>query len=235
MVPQASSSRNIGSRTTSARLASSQRWLAGSSLKPSAANRSPTSLLVSPESIRVARPATSEIPARRRDVDFESPERKFPSRRTAPRRSSVPYACAFTSGQLYAKAPPADFPVCPRDVTVFEKNDYAGGHSHTATIAEEGRELGLDTGFIVYNDRTYPRFSGMLADLGVATQPSEMSFCMRCDRCAVEYSGSRLRGLFPRLPGFATPRPIALGDCSIRTCARADGALVPPALRRRTA
>ena len=52
------------------------------------------------------------------------------------------------------------------DVTVFEKNDYAGGHSHTVTIAEEGRELGLDTGFIVYNDRTYPRFSRMLADLG---------------------------------------------------------------------
>ena len=77
-----------------------------------------------------------------------------------------------------------------RDVTVFEKNDYAGGHSHTATIAEEGRELGLDTRFIVYNDRTYPRFSGMLADLGVATQPSEMSFSMRCDRCAVEYSES---------------------------------------------
>ena len=93
------------------------------------------------------------------------------------------------------------------DVTVFEKNDYAGGHSHTVTIAEEGRELGLDTGFVVYNDRTYPRFSGMLADLGVATQPSEMSFSMRCDRCAVEYSGSGLRGLFPRLaqalnPGF---------------------------------
>lgn len=93
------------------------------------------------------------------------------------------------------------------EVTVFEKNDHAGGHSHTVTVADGGRELGLDTGFIVYNDRTYPNFSRMLADLGVATQESEMSFSMRCERCAVEYSGSGLRGLFPRLkqalrPGF---------------------------------
>jgi predicted NAD/FAD-binding protein len=93
------------------------------------------------------------------------------------------------------------------DVTVFEKNDEPGGHSHTVSVVDKRGELGLDTGFIVYNDRTYPWFSRMLADLEVETQPSEMSFSMRCDRCKVEYSGSGLRGLFARIsqalrPGF---------------------------------
>jgi uncharacterized protein len=93
------------------------------------------------------------------------------------------------------------------DVTVFEKNDEPGGHSHTVSVVDERGELGLDTGFIVYNDRTYPWFSRMLADLEVDTQPSEMSFSMRCDRCKVEYSGSGMRGLFARIsqalrPGF---------------------------------
>ncbi|MGH7856771.1 MAG: NAD(P)/FAD-dependent oxidoreductase [Candidatus Binatia bacterium] len=87
------------------------------------------------------------------------------------------------------------------EVTVFEKNDYAGGHSHTVAVEDDGRELGLDTGFIVYNEETYPGFSRMLAELGVATQESEMSFGMSCRRCSIEYSGRGLRGLFgdPRL------------------------------------
>jgi uncharacterized protein len=92
-------------------------------------------------------------------------------------------------------------------VTVFEKNDEPGGHSHTVSVVDARGELGLDTGFIVYNDRTYPWFSRMLADLEVDTQPSEMSFSMRCDRCRVEYSGGGMQGLFARIsqavrPGF---------------------------------
>jgi uncharacterized protein len=82
------------------------------------------------------------------------------------------------------------------DVTVFEKDPRAGGHSHTIVVEDEGEALGLDTGFIVYNERTYPSFTRLLAELGVATQPSEMSFSARCDRCAIEYSGCGLRGLF---------------------------------------
>ena len=84
------------------------------------------------------------------------------------------------------------------DVTVFEKSDYAGGHSNTIAVLDEGEELGLDTGFIVYNERTYPRFTQLLAELGVATQPSEMSFSASCRRCAVEYSGNGFGGLFAR-------------------------------------
>jgi predicted NAD/FAD-binding protein len=91
------------------------------------------------------------------------------------------------------------------DVTVFEKEPRAGGHSNTVVIEEEGRELGLDTGFIVYNERTYPHFTRLLADLGVATQESEMSLSVRCRRCKVEWCGRSFRGLFGRLAQLFRP------------------------------
>ena len=84
------------------------------------------------------------------------------------------------------------------DVSVFEKETRAGGHSNTVVIEEDGRELGLDTGFIVYNERTYPHFTRLLAALGVVTQESEMSLSVGCRRCGVEWCGRNLRGLFAR-------------------------------------
>ncbi len=73
------------------------------------------------------------------------------------------------------------------DVTVFERDERAGGHSHT--IAHEG--LALDTGFLVHNTRTYPLFVRLLAELGVRTQESDMSFSVSCASCGLEYSGRR--------------------------------------------
>lgn len=84
------------------------------------------------------------------------------------------------------------------EIAVFEKHDYAGGHSNTISVTDGARELGLDTGFIVYNERTYPAFTALLAELGVETHASEMSFGVACRRCAIEYSGSGPRGLFAR-------------------------------------
>ena len=86
------------------------------------------------------------------------------------------------------------------DVTVFERNDYLGGHArtHLVTDRRSGRTLALDTGFVVFNEPNYPLFSRLLERLGVASQPAEMSFGVRCERCGVEYSSRGLRGLFAR-------------------------------------
>jgi predicted NAD/FAD-binding protein len=91
------------------------------------------------------------------------------------------------------------------DVTLFEANDYPGGHTHTVTVAEAGRTLAIDTGFIVCNDRTYPRFLGLLEELGVAWRPTEMGFSVSCARCGLEYSGGSLATLFAQKRNLLRP------------------------------
>src|SRR5699024_219941 len=78
------------------------------------------------------------------------------------------------------------------DVTVFEADDRAGGHTHTVMVGEQP----VDTGFIVLNDRNYPRFQSLLAHLNVATQPSDMSFGVSLGDGAVEWAGDNWRTLF---------------------------------------
>ena len=89
------------------------------------------------------------------------------------------------------------------EVTVFERDSRAGGHTHT--IAHDG--LALDTGFLVHNTRNYPLLVRLLAELGVGTQESEMSFSVGCDRCGLEYSGRRP---FAQRRNTASPRFAAL-------------------------
>lgn len=82
------------------------------------------------------------------------------------------------------------------DLTIFEANDYVGGHTHTVPVEANGQRLNIDTGFIVYNDWTYPNFIKLLTKLGVESQPTSMSFSVRCDRSGLEYNGTSLNGLF---------------------------------------
>lgn len=82
------------------------------------------------------------------------------------------------------------------EVTLYEANDYAGGHTATVDVEWDGRTYGVDTGFIVFNDWTYPSFIAMLTELGVAWQPSNMSFSLRCERTGLEYNGTSLNTLF---------------------------------------
>lgn len=82
------------------------------------------------------------------------------------------------------------------EVTVFEGEAYAGGHTHTVVVDAPGGAVAVDTGFIVFNDRTYPLFTRLLDRLGVATRDTEMSFSVRCDRTGLEYNGTTLNGLF---------------------------------------
>ena len=77
------------------------------------------------------------------------------------------------------------------DVELFERDDRAGGHSNTVEHLVAGRTLRLDTGFIVHNEDTYPNLVRLFRELGVRTQPSEMSFSVACERHDLEYSGSR--------------------------------------------
>jgi predicted NAD/FAD-binding protein len=82
------------------------------------------------------------------------------------------------------------------EVTVFEAADYIGGHTHTVDVELEGQRYSVDTGFIVFNDRTYPHFTGLLAELGVESQPTSMSFSVSSELTSLEYNGTSLRALF---------------------------------------
>lgn len=86
-------------------------------------------------------------------------------------------------------------------VTVFEADTRLGGHAHTHNVPQQdGPALGIDTGFIVHNERTYPTLLRLFAELGVETQGSEMSMSIRCDGCGLEYAGARggARGIIAR-------------------------------------
>ena len=67
------------------------------------------------------------------------------------------------------------------DVSLFEANDYLGGHTHTVCFKTKETAYSIDTGFIVFNKRTYPNFCKLLEELNVTIQPSEMSFSYRSD------------------------------------------------------
>ena len=78
------------------------------------------------------------------------------------------------------------------DVTLFEADGRLGGHAHTHQIPlPDGRELAIDTGFIVHNQRTYPLLTRLFTELGVTTQESEMSMSVRCGGCGLQYAGQR--------------------------------------------
>jgi predicted NAD/FAD-binding protein len=90
------------------------------------------------------------------------------------------------------------------DITVFEAADHAGGHTHTHDIEHEGRRIAVDTGFIVCNDRTYPNFLALLAELGVELQPSDMSFSVQTST-GLEYNGTTLNSLFAQRRNLVRP------------------------------
>ena len=92
------------------------------------------------------------------------------------------------------------------DITVFEANDYIGGHTHTVEVEKDGEISAIDTGFIVFNDRTYPHFVKLIKELGVPFQKSEMSFSVRNDSINLEYNGNNLNTLFAQRRNLCSPR-----------------------------
>ncbi len=81
------------------------------------------------------------------------------------------------------------------DVSVYEAGDYIGGHTHTIDVEQSGKRYAVDTGFIVYNEKNYPHFTRLLNELGVQTQPTEMSFSVQCQRSGLEYNGTSISKL----------------------------------------
>ena len=87
-------------------------------------------------------------------------------------------------------------------VTLYESESRTGGHSHTV----EADGMAVDTGFIVYNDATYPNLVALFDHLGVPTRAAEMSFAVSLDRGRLEYSGTDLGGLFAQRRNLVSPR-----------------------------
>jgi predicted NAD/FAD-binding protein len=91
------------------------------------------------------------------------------------------------------------------DITVFEAASHVGGHTHTHEVAVGGETHAVDTGFIVFNDWTYPNFIELLTELGVASQPSHMSFSVRVEQSGLEYNGTSLNSLFAQRRNLLRP------------------------------
>jgi predicted NAD/FAD-binding protein len=91
------------------------------------------------------------------------------------------------------------------DITVYEANDYIGGHTHTHEISHQGKQFSVDTGFIVFNHKTYPNFIALLKELGVQEQLSTMSFGVKCDKTGLEYMGSTINSLFAQRRNIFRP------------------------------
>lgn len=92
------------------------------------------------------------------------------------------------------------------DISVFEAGSHIGGHSHTHDVIVGDRAYAVDTGFIVFNDWTYPRFIELIDELGVASRPSHMSFSVRCEQTRLEYNGTSLDTLFAQRRNLLRPR-----------------------------
>jgi uncharacterized protein len=152
-----------------------------------------------------------------------------PSGGPADRRLRVAVVGTGISGLVAARGLAED---C--DLTVFEAADRLGGHTHTRTLTLQGREYRVDSGFIVFNDWTYPNFRALLAELGVGSRDAPMSFSVRCRDSGLEYAGTNLDALFAQRRNLLSPGFLGMLSDILRfnrsapldlAAGRADGSL----------
>ncbi len=91
------------------------------------------------------------------------------------------------------------------EVAVFESADWAGGHTHTVDVPAVGRTWAVDTGFIVFNEVTYPNFCEILRRLGVGSQPTRMTFSVACERTGLEYNAHSFGTFFAQRRNLLSP------------------------------
>jgi len=122
------------------------------------------------------------------------------------------------------------------DVTLFEQNDYPGGHTNTVTAAEPGtgRAVPIDTGFMVFNQVTYPLLTRLFTQLGVPIKPTAMSFSVRHADTGLEFCGSSLNHLFAQRRNLFRPRFYRLLAAVNRFNREAVAALDDPAIQSET-
>jgi predicted NAD/FAD-binding protein len=92
------------------------------------------------------------------------------------------------------------------DLTIYEKADYAGGHANTVSVEEDNRPVPIDTGFMVFNEVTYPHLTRLFRELGVAVKPAPMSFSVQHLPTKLEFCGSSLNHLFAQRKNLLNPR-----------------------------
>lgn len=92
------------------------------------------------------------------------------------------------------------------EVSVFEANNYLGGHTHTQDVELAGKNYPVNTGFIVFNDWTYPNFIKLMDQIGVESEDSDMSFSVRCENTGLEYNGTSLNSLFAQRLNILRPK-----------------------------
>ena len=102
------------------------------------------------------------------------------------------------------------------NITLFEKNDYFGGHTHTHSLSDGEREFNVDSGFIVYNENTYPNFIKLLSMLNVESQVSSMGFSVKSSNRDFEYSGNSLSAIFTQKSNIFNPKFIGMIRSIIR-------------------
>ena len=90
-------------------------------------------------------------------------------------------------------------------VTLFEAGAYFGGHTHTVDVTLDGQTHGVDTGFLVFNERTYPKLIALFGELQVPTALSDMSFSVQVPDIGLEWSGSDLNAVFAQRRNLARP------------------------------
>lgn len=96
------------------------------------------------------------------------------------------------------------------EIIIYEAADYVGGHTHTVRVEKDGEMSDIDTGFIVFNDRTYPNFIALMDELGVTYQPTEMSFSVKNDQLGLEYNGNTLNSMFAQRSNLVKPKFLAM-------------------------
>jgi predicted NAD/FAD-binding protein len=114
------------------------------------------------------------------------------------------------------------------DITVYEAASRIGGHTHTHSVEQAGRRFEVDTGFIVFNDRTYPNFIALLEELGVASQESSMSFSVRNEASGLEYNGTTLNTLFAQRRNLLRPSFLGMIRDILRFNREASALLAEP-------